>query len=209
MPDLKSLKQSVIDYGNTLKQRAANPLETLNTALQSMVKASPEELASQLLSGGVGHISSSTMFKLFPEFEKSIMKEGNNLIPLYHGTSKDKDFKSLKDSPRGIWLTKDPGSASAYAKENDAMNTKYNPDTRRYEDLNTSSRVIPVYADVRNPYTLTEADSLKMKYAENYAKAQKELMNFAISKGHDAIDYGGGVIAVASSKQLKSSLSNK
>lgn len=206
---LEQLKQSLIDYGNTLKQRAEHPLDTLNNALQNLGKAPPDEVAMSLIGGGVGHIASESFLKMFPEFAQTVLHKEGKLIPLYHGTSKDADFKNLKQSPRGTWLTTDAESASKYAVDNDARGLKYNPDTGKYNEVNTASRVIPVYANVQKMYIPTEEEFATMRMTENYVKYQKELMAKAVASGHDAIDYGGGVIAVSSPNQLKSTLSPK
>lgn len=210
MPNiLDALRDSAIQYKDSVVSRISHPADTLAQALRNLVQAPPEDIATSLIGGGVGHISSAAMKKMFPELAKTVMKEGETLIPLYHGTSKDKDFTKLKDSPRGIFLTKDPKGASSYAIENDSRNFKYNPDIRKYEEVNTAARVIPVYADIRNPYIIQGEEAKQYAMSENYGKVQKEIMAKARAAGHDAVIYPDGGIAVATSAQIKSSLSPK
>lgn len=154
---------------------------------------------------------------IHPQLAEDLYKMGNSVIRgvdgllkvLYHGTSSDKIFgSSFKKNSRGIFLTDDPKVASQYAKDNDSKNLKYNPDTRRYEDVNSADRVVPVYADIRNPYTLTSEEVSKYQRSSNYAKSQRELMAKAIATGHDGIIYPDGAIVAAEPSQIKSALSH-
>ncbi|UOF80613.1 hypothetical protein [Caudoviricetes sp.] len=206
---LPDIPESLMQWAEGVQNRMKHPIEALAKVTEDFANASPEEQALQLTGGGIGHLASDAFLKMFPDFAKTTLQKEGQLIPLFHGTSKDKPFTSFKESGRGIWLTSDPKSASQYAVENDAMTIKYNFEKRAFEDLNTSARVIPVYANVKNPYKPSEEEFQKMKMTENYAKAQKILMEKAKKEGYDAIDYGGGVIAVASPKQLQSTLSPK
>lgn len=163
--------------------------------------------------GGVGKKQGGaidpTIFKdLFPEFDLSKFKdELGKLLPLYHGTSKDKAFSDFKNSDRGIWVTDNPKDASSYAFENDSKRIKYNADSGRFEPVNNSPRVHQVYVNAQNIYKPTALEMEQYRTAKSYSKAQAELMKKAKALGYDAIDYGGGVYAIADSSQIKSAIS--
>lgn len=128
---------------------------------------------------------------------------------LYTGTSKDLDFKAFKIPKNGAWFTTDPKSASEYAKDNDSKGVKYNPDTRRYEEQNSASRVIPVYLRAENPYTLTEDEMNKIVKASNYKAAQGQLFDTVRARGYDSVNMGGGVwVALKEPTQIKSAIGN-
>jgi len=163
--------------------------------------------------GGVGKkqggaIDPEVFTKLFPEFIKSIFKDADGkLIPLYHGTSKDKPFDKFKKSSRGTWLTTDPEAASSYAKQNDSQKHVWNPETRRLEDVNTSAHVHQVYANAEKIYQMTEAEKAEYHRTSNYAAFQRKLTAKAAAEGYDAIDYGGGVYAIINPENIKSAIS--
>lgn len=135
--------------------------------------------------------------------------QGRPLV-LYHGTSKDVDFKDFKIGPRGAWFTLDRDEANTYASQNDSQKTVYDPDSRKWIDKNTAARVIPVYLKVENPYEITDADFEAMN-KQNYAAAQKNLFAGIFAKGHDGIVFPGGRVwvALASPTQIKSAIGNK
>jgi hypothetical protein len=128
----------------------------------------------------------------------------------FTGTSKDKDFPDFKVDRHGAWFTKDPAEASTYAVENDSRNLKYNPDTRRYEEVNSASRVIPAFLKAENPYTGPRPQEIHA--AENYKKAQSDWFDTLRAQGHDAWmpDELGGSLAVIlrDPTQIKSAISN-
>ena len=110
--------------------------------------------------------------------------------PLYHGTSKDADFKKFKDSRHGTWTTTDPESASMYARENDSKGLVY--DRGKYEPVNSADRVLPLYGKpLQNPYTGPVPDSIRT--ASNYKKAQSDWFDQLKRQGYDGVDMGGGV----------------
>lgn len=208
----------VFDAASEFAQAAGEKVQDVALAAGAGVNTSAalatagEMLADplNLIPGGkgvaaVGAIASKDFLKVFPDFAKSIFKQGDDLIPLYHGTSKDVPFKDLKSSTRGIWLTKDPKGASQYAMENDSMG--YAQDGWKLTPKNTASRVMPVYAKVENPYTISGDEAVAYSRAENYVKYQREKMAWAKANGYDAIIYPDGAIAVADAKQIKSAIS--
>jgi hypothetical protein len=157
--------------------------------------------------GGVSQVlDTKTFLGSFPEFSKTVLKDDKgDLIPLYHGTSKDKDFgSSFAKSKRGIFLSKDPNVANEYAKQNDSQDIVY--EGGRFVHKNTASRVIPVYAKIENPYTLEGEEAKKYMYSSNYATAQRKIMEEAIAKGHDAVLYPDGAIVVADPRQIESAI---
>lgn len=158
--------------------------------------------------GQGGAIDPDVFLKEFPNFVASTIKDAaGKLKVLYHGTSKDANFSDIKTGATGAWLTNSPKGASEYAKQNDSQRLKYNPDTRRYDELNTAARVMPVYANLTKPYILSPEDLAGYRRAENYTKFQRELTAKAKVAGHDGIDWGDGIYTVFTPAQIKSALS--
>ena len=60
--------------------------------------------------------------RLITESEE-LDKDGKPIV-MYHGTSKDVDFKKFKAGRRGIWFTSSTDEASMYAKDNDSKGYK-------------------------------------------------------------------------------------
>ena len=147
-----------------------------------------------------GMVDFQAIVDAFADFGKSLIKK-----PLFHGTSVDKPFDDFKANPRGIFLTEDPKVASDYAKDNDSQKVVY--EDGKYVNKNTASRVMPVYANIQNPYRLSPEEAQQFKYTTNYAKYQREMTVRAKAAGHDAIIYPDGAIAVFSPDQIKSAIS--
>lgn len=153
----------------------------------------------------VGAMSPKTFLQKNPEFANTIFKDAEgNIKELYHGTSKDKDFKVFAVNKRGNFVGESPKQASDYALENDSMG--YNNDWGKLTPKNTASQVKPLYVNVQSPYYPEGEELAKYVRSNNYAKAQRELMDKAKALGHDAVIYPDGGIAVASPRQIKSSL---
>ncbi len=198
-----------LDYA---KKKVKDNLTLAVEAPEVFAERSSEEVLKQLqdptsfIGKGVGAVSTKTLLKIAPEFQNTLYKtiEGD-LIPLYTGTSKDVDFKAFKKSPRGTWLTTKPEEASAYAKDNDSMG--YIWENGRPTPKNTSSRVHQVFVNIQNPYHLTTEEAKAYLYAKSYTKAQKEIMTQATIKGHDAVIYPDGSIAVADPSNIISAIS--
>ena len=128
---------------------------------------------------------------------------------MYHGTSKDVDFSEFKVPKNGVWLTTNKESASSYANQNDSMDMKYDPDTRRYVDVNTAGRVIPLYIKSNSEYKMSEDDHKKIN-TDNYRRSQGILFDNLRFKNHDLVSHGGGTYTVIGGKhQFKSALGNK
>jgi len=172
----------------------------------------PKTLQAKSLNQGFkgqrGAIDPKVFLGKFPGFQASKIKDTlGDLKVMYHGTSKDTAFQDIKAGPTGAWLTDNPTMASEYAKQNDSQNLKYNPDTRKYDELNTAGRVMAVYANITNPYVPTPAEMVVLRHTTNYRKAQKALTEKASKLGHDAIEWGGGVYTAFNSAQIKSAFS--
>lgn len=147
-----------------------------------------------------------------PEFKRffdgsQVVTEDGKPLQMYTGTSKDVDFSSFKAPKNGIWFTSDPKSASDYAVENDSMDLKTD-DYRTFTKVNTASRVIPVYLSIKNGATLDEADSQKMRNADNYKRAQGQIFDKLKAQGYDGVNLGGGTWVAFDGKQVKSSVGN-
>jgi hypothetical protein len=141
-------------------------------------------------------------------FKQSAVSDGGKPIVVYTGTSKDVDFTSFKVPKNGTWFSTDTEAASMYAKENDSQDFKYDPDTRSYREVNTASRVMPVYLSIQNPYKMT-AEDLKAVNTENYKKAQGQFFDKLRAQGYDGVDMGGGVwVVLQSPTQIKSVFNN-
>lgn len=134
-----------------------------------------------------GAIDTKVFESLFPAFKNSIARNPDGSLKVYyHGTSADKDFVNFKKSPRGIWLTEEARIANIYAESNDSQKTKYNRETRKFEDLNISSRVLPLYANVQNIKKLTAEEANYLANGD-YVKRQKELFTQFEKEGYDSV----------------------
>ena len=149
-------------------------------------------------------------FKAWFDGSHVVDNNGDPLL-MYHGTSKDSDFSRFKVGARGAWFTSDPEDASDYASDNDSKGLKYNPATGGYDEVNSSGRVLPVYLSIKNPYTLTADDMLRVNNA-NYARAQAKLFAEVRAKGHDGIRWSNNLaeqwVVLGSPSQIKSALGN-
>jgi hypothetical protein len=142
-----------------------------------------------------------------PKNASKVVDENGEPLVVYTGTSADKDFSKFKAPKNGIWFTEDAKSASDYAMDNDSQNVKYNDATREYERVNTASRVLPAFIDIRKPYTLTGKDFDRIN-VQNYKKAQGILFNELRFNGYEGVKLKGGVWAVFDSNQIKSAVGN-
>lgn len=156
-----------------------------------------------------------------PETASKVVDENGEPKVMYTGTSKDKEFDTFSIPKNGVWFTADPKEASQYAIENDSQDVRYNTKTGKYEDVNTKSRVIPVFlkADLIADFK-TEASPEKiekLRVANNYKKIQGELFQDIYfsrplgEKRFDAIDYNGDgktIVIIESPEQIKSAIGN-
>jgi hypothetical protein len=166
--------------------------------------------------GAVGYASGGVPANtVHPDYEKNLAKfmersvlkdENGKPLRLYHGTSKDIVFNKFKSGKRGIWLTTNPYEASEYAAQNDSMGYVY--EDGKYVKTNTASRVIPVHANITNPYKITDEDMRFLNSKSNYAALQRQLFDKIASKGHDGVDMGGGVWVAFHPEQVKSAIGN-
>ena len=145
-----------------------------------------------------------------PEFKKwfgnsVVVGEDGEPLQMYHGTSKDKDFNKFNVGMRGVWFTPNPSDASGYAESNDSQKVVY--ENNRYVSKHTSSRVIPAYLRIENPYTLTQEEMDKLKYANNYVALQRTIFANAKYKGYDGVIWGDSHV-VFDKSQIKSSIGN-
>jgi hypothetical protein len=114
--------------------------------------------------------------------------------PTYHGTSADADFRAFKQKDRGVWSTRDPESASDYARDNDSIGI----------NRNTASRVIPLVSRAENLRPPSDADMETMRMSPNYARAQAEVFRRMRAQGADAVDMGSGVQVDLDTRNLRS-----
>lgn len=119
-------------------------------------------------------------------------------LKLYHGTSKDADFKSFKMPKNGVWFTPDPKSASDYAQQNDSMDIRRG-DGWTFKHVNTASRVIPVYLKMLNPKYFADMNGVinmlppNLRYADNYRRTQGIVFDQLRGEGHDSVIIGNEV----------------
>ena len=139
--------------------------------------------------------------------------EGSKAPPvLYHGTSKDADFKKFNVPKNGTWFTTNPKDASDYAMTNDSQGFKLD-NGFKYTPTNTSSRVIPVHLNAKNPkfYDPKEHnDLLTSMGGENYKRGQRILYDKLRQAGHDSVRIGDDTwVALGSPNQIKSAIGNR
>jgi hypothetical protein len=143
-----------------------------------------------------------------PASVSKVVEDNGEPMVMYTGTSADKDFSKFKMPRNGVWFTKWADSASDYAMENDSKGLKYNPDTRRYDDVNSASRVIPVFLNVRNQYKPTFEESQGVN-VERYKAAQSKLFDAVRAKGFDGIKWAPPEwVVIGSPNQIKSAIGN-
>jgi len=151
-----------------------------------------------------------------PEFRrwfagsKAVDAHGEPLI-LYHGTSKDTDFKAFKVPKNGVWFTTDPKSASAYAEENDSQGSKWDPERRAFMRTHTASRVIPVYLKITNPKRFPSLPE-ELRHVQNYRKAQGQFFDRLRAEGYDSVIFGDDVYVLLdrnAPSKIKSAIGNK
>lgn len=156
------------------------------------------------------HVTETPAFKKWFGDSKVVDASGKPLV-MYHGTSIDKDFSKFKVGSRGAWFASSQEVANEYAEQNDSQEDKYNQDSHRYEKLNHSGRIMPVYLKVENPYVLTSEDRFKVNTA-NYAKAQRELFARVRELGHDGILWNNALnkewVLLGDPTQIKSAIGN-
>lgn len=157
-----------------------------------------------------------------PEFKKwfgdSVAKNEDGSPRLFYtGTSKDVDFKSFNIPKNGAWFTADHKVASDYAIDNDSKGTVWDksPGASPWatKEINTKSRVFPVYLKVERPYVVTDADHERMNI-NNYKKAQGQFFDDLRAKGHDSVIMGGTkadptIIAILNDPTQIKSVNNK
>lgn len=131
----------------------------------------------------------------------------DTILNVFHGTSKDKDFKKFNNNNRGIFVTTSPKEAGAYAEDNDSMKYgDYNHITGTFNKINIASRIFPMSLDTGNIYKLTKEDFAFLNSSKSYAKTQNELHHRLRKEGYDTIDYGNGVYAIITENRLRSVL---
>jgi hypothetical protein len=139
-----------------------------------------------------------------------VVDENGDLIPVFHGTSKDTNFNTFRIGKRGAWFTTDPDEASQYAVSNDSMNLKREPTATNpwaMRATNTASRVIPAVLNLKNPANyetdLSEEDKNLLASSENYYLAQGRVFEKLRFQGFDGVSMGYGVYVAFQPNQIK------
>ena len=139
--------------------------------------------------------------------DSKVTSSGGEAKVIYTGTSKDKDFAAFNVPRNGVWFTEDAASASSYAVENDSIGFKW--EGGRPVEVNTASRVIPVFLRIENPYTMTAADMAQLN-KENYKKAQGDFFDTLRKQGYDGVKMDGGIwVVIKEPAQIKSAIGNR
>jgi hypothetical protein len=156
-----------------------------------------------------------------PANASKVVDENGEPLVVYHGTSKDKDFNKFNVSDRGAWFTSDPKEASSYAVENDNMRSKFDFYTGERTDQNTSSRVLPVFLNIKKLYKyetdVSQEDRRKLMYAKSYRSVQREIFRRLYSDAFNSrqqkesgVDMGAGIyVALGGPNQIKSASGNR
>ena len=129
-------------------------------------------------------------------------------VPVYTGTSKDKIFETFQEKDRGIWVSTNPEIASEYSLDNESMD--------RRSEVNITSRVIPLYARIKNPLDLSTAEKQDAFYKQykirvsdspdGYKRMQAQAGRIAMVRGYDSIQWWTNIYAIFNAKDLKSTL---
>ena len=194
-----------------LAQREADAKARVLSMLAPPESPEPLEQAGQFDAKG-NRVTDTPEFRAW--FGSSVVtdEQGEPLV-VYHGTSKDVDFKSFRVGMRGAWFTESPELAGSYAKANDSQDLKFewDPESGRLvgREVNTASRIFPVYLRIEDPAQLTPEEQAQFKSVENYAALQRELFSKYKARGHDGIfirseDGKHDVWVVFDPKQIKS-----
>ena len=206
-----------------LYQRIAGEIEARDT--EARMKMTPEErlMSEPYSSQGIDPedaivtfddgSSASTSEPKFKEWfgdSKAVGEDGKPLT-LYHGTSKDTNFGKFTTPKNGTWFTVDPESASAYAVDNDSRGLK-SDDGRTFREVNTASRVMPVYLKAENPKAYPNHkefnDAIYALGKENYRRGQAKLFDKLRQEGYDSVSVGNGKdqvwVTIKDSNQIKS-----
>ena len=195
-------------------------IDYYNEAAAGVDKMLPYERAPIIDTGPNARYSSRQIntpeFKNWFGASKVVNKDGSPIV-LYHGTSKDADFKSFKVGRHGAWFTTDPAGASQYAIENDSQGLVRRPGGRwEMDGTNTASRVIPVYVKIENPYRGDIPDKY-LDSDKSYKVQQSKWFDELRAKGYDGWmpdkddPWGNGryVVALKDPTQIKSAVGNR
>lgn len=158
----------------------------------------------------VEHPAADAMARWFAG--SKIVDQQGRPLRLYHGTSKDQDFKSFKVPGNGAWFATDAAEASSYAENNDSQTSEWDGWQQRFVPKHTAARIIPVFVRAVNPkhYDVLPND---IRNAVNYRRAQRILFDRLRSEGHDAVTIGHPeikvVVVLGNANQIKSAIGNR
>ena len=146
-----------------------------------------------------------------PEFQRwfagsKIVDAQGNPLKLYHGTSKDQDFRKFRVPGNGAWFTSDPKGASDYAEHNDSQGFAWHGNYP--VATHTAASVVPVYIRAVNPLRIDELPK-QLRHASNYRAAQRHWFNQLRAEGYDALVIDDTVVVLKDSNQIKSAIGNR
>jgi hypothetical protein len=189
----------------------------LKTTHEAIAKEDAEEAISNAKQrhpfSGVGKkqggaIDPRVFLNLHPEVKDTKVVDEQGLPKVvYHGTSKDVPFRDIKTNRRGAWFTEYPRIASEFATSNDSQRMTYDPITKTFTHINTASRVMPVYLDLKNPYRMDEKTAEILRTTETYTKTQRDIFDKLKQEGFDGVDFGNGTWVVFDKKSIHSAIS--
>jgi len=193
------------DYSKAPEGTDPRPLEKVGIKDQNRLQEWSDEALNAKFQRTTPTLDS---FKSWFGGSKVVDAQGQPQV-MYHGTSKDVDFKRFNIGQRGAWFHPDPKEASMYAESNDSQGHKLDPDKPGWNLIptNTRSRVIPTYLKMENPYFPSSEDYKKLYGDGNgnsYQKNQRDIANKAKKLGHDGIVLPGGTHVVFDPRQIKS-----
>lgn len=160
------------------------------------------------------NITDSPEFKKWFEGSKAVDAQGKPL-KLYHGTSKDQDFKHFKIPKNGVWFTDNPKSASEYTEQNDSQGYRWDTDTQNFKPTNVSGRVIPVYLKLLKPIYVKKLESLFTRaqwISPDYRKQQGIVFDALRADGYDSIIMSDGLYVMLdynAPNKIKSAIGNR
>jgi hypothetical protein len=160
------------------------------------------------------NITDSPEFKKWFEGSKAVDAQGKPL-KLYHGTSKDQDFKHFKIPKNGVWFTDNPKSASEYTEQNDSQGYRWDTDTQNFKPTNVSGRVMPVYLKMLKPIYVKKLESLFTRaqwISPDYRKQQGIVFDALRADGYDSIIMGDGLYVMLdynAPNKIKSAIGNR
>lgn len=207
-----AVAEKVGDVAQDLALKAGATVETSSAiATGASMVGDPSNLLGVGGKGiaAVGAIATKDFLKLFPSFEKSVLKDGDELVKAYHGTQVHKripdepikEFRTptgavmqstgmtshIYPGDLGTWFGSSPKVANVFAGANDNK-TVLNYGARHGE-VTEGGAVYEVYLNLQNPKVFENHSAFK-KFVEEFedkGKSANYVRRSLIKEGHDGI----------------------